>query len=296
MSVKDEVDQLRNDIELSALQTRGPDGDLPDEKVEKSGEISEKSGAELNRKRRLGGEAETNEDVPPEGAPPPSKLSKMQTESKVQGPSHISACSINLEPPLCKTQSKSQIVPETQSSVFDKTAKEKKKVPKRNKRREYKSTATVPPSPIESSVNIFETTAKENNYVSYVFFGLQIGRSSALRRIVAIHDDDQFDILVLSPGVDFSSGKAYNCSEALAQFLEFLEKIDNPVLVGHNTEQFQCVELCRVLKCHNLWEKFISVVQLFVDTLAIFKEEYPDQKQLKINDLIKIVQGEMLCW
>ena len=234
------------------------------EKGETSDEISGRR-SDLNMKRPLGGEAETKEDVPPEGAPPP----KVSKTCDVQGPSDISDGSTSPK--------RSEVVAETQSSnMLEKAAKEKKKVQRSNK---IKSKSRAPMSPRQSSDNSIE---KENHCPSsYVFFGLELGSTFALRRIVAIHDDvPQFDIPALST------------TEALDQFINFLQDIPNPVLVAHNAEQFHCLQLYVVLNNHKRWKKFTEVIPRYVDTLPVFKEEYPDQKQLKLNDLRKLVQKE----
>ena len=262
------------------MNTHRPDG--APSVIEEKGEISGRS--ELSRKRSLGGEAEKEEGVPLVGATPP-KISRTQTESEAQGPSEVSAASSSLKaatPKLSETQAEKEVVAETQSyNVLDKATKVKKKVPRSKKRKEYKSMETVPVSPTESSDNNFGTTVKETDGASYVFFGLETGKkSSALRRIVAVHGNNQLDTRVLSR------------TAALVQFINFLTNIPNPVLAGHNAEAFQFLELCRILEYHYLWKEFISYIPLFVDTLTVFKEEYPDQKQFKINDLTKIVLGE----
>ena len=100
----------------ATMKTRRPDWVLSGvcEKGETSGEISERRGSELNRKRPLGGGAAAEKDIPPAGAPPP-KLSKMQAENEVQGPSDISDGSTSLNPAplkLNQTQSESEMVAE----------------------------------------------------------------------------------------------------------------------------------------------------------------------------------------
>ena len=63
--------------------------------------------------------------------------------------------------------------------------------------------------------------------------------------------------------------------EALAGFIDFLKNITNPVLVGHNCEKFDLKFLAIHLMKHGLWYQFLSTVTGYVDTLAVFRREYP---------------------
>ena len=82
------------------------------------------------------------------------------------------------------------------------------------------------------------------------------------------------------------------CSDALLQFITFLEDIPNPVLVGHNIKGFDLRFLYVKLKECGLWDKFTSIVPRFVDTLTVFKKGYPDQKSHAQRALVKELLGE----
>ena len=122
--------------------------------------------------------------------------------------------------------------------------------------------------------------------VSHVFFGLKTRISGTLQQIVVLHGDYEFDIPV--------SRRRKGKPRALGKFINILECIPNPVLVGHNTQAFQCRVLRDTMKNHNVsedvtfWEKFIEIVKRCVDTSPLFREEYPKQKELKIRDLAKL--------
>ena len=82
------------------------------------------------------------------------------------------------------------------------------------------------------------------------------------------------------------------CADAMLQFITFLEDIPNPVLLGHNIRGFDLRFLYVKLKKCGLWEKFTSIVRRFVDTLEVFKKEYPDQKSHAQGALVKELLGE----
>ena len=76
----------------------------------------------------------------------------------------------------------------------------------------------------------------------------------------------------------------------MSEFIAFLKTVKNPVLVGHNIKTFDLVFLYNnLIKCQ-LWENFLSTVAGFVETLHVFKKEFPRRGSYKqdvfINDLL----------
>ena len=69
--------------------------------------------------------------------------------------------------------------------------------------------------------------------------------------------------------------------EALVQFIDYMWRIKSPVLVGHNIKRFDLRLLHHHLSRYNLWDNFISSVVGFIDTLAVFKKEFPKQSSYK---------------
>ena len=62
---------------------------------------------------------------------------------------------------------------------------------------------------------------------------------------------------------------------ALSDFITFSKGILNPVLVGHNIKSFDLLFLYNHLNRCQLWEVFLGIVAGFVDTLLVFKKEFP---------------------
>ena len=75
--------------------------------------------------------------------------------------------------------------------------------------------------------------------------------------------------------------------DVLLEFIDFLETIQNPVLVGHNIKTFDLSFLFNhLMKCEQ-WENFCEVVVGFVDTLPVFKKEFPNRSSYKQDILMK---------
>ena len=74
------------------------------------------------------------------------------------------------------------------------------------------------------------------------------------------------------------------------EFITFLKTVKNPVLVEHNIKTFDLTFLHNnLIKCQ-MWENFLSIVIGFVNTLHVFKKEFPRRGSYKqdvlINDLL----------
>ena len=69
--------------------------------------------------------------------------------------------------------------------------------------------------------------------------------------------------------------------DALIGFMDFLKTIQNPVLVGHNIKTFDLIFLYKnLIKCE-LWKSLVSTVAGFIDTLLVFKKEFPKRGSYK---------------
>ena len=80
--------------------------------------------------------------------------------------------------------------------------------------------------------------------------------------------------------------------DALQQFMEFLQEIPKPVLVGHYSKKFDLPFLRFYLKGNDMWETFLSVVVGFVDTWIVFRQEFPNRTSYKQVDLVRGLLGE----
>ena len=87
----------------------------------------------------------------------------------------------------------------------------------------------------------------------------------------------------------YHDGKAVNTisiKETLTEFINFLKTFPNPVFIGHNIKAFDLIFLYNNLVKYELWETFVSIVVGFVDTLLIFKKEFPKRKSYKQEVLL----------
>ena len=69
--------------------------------------------------------------------------------------------------------------------------------------------------------------------------------------------------------------------DALQQFMEFLQEIPKPILVGHYSKKFDLPFLRFYLKENDMWETFLSVVVGYVDTWIVFRQEFPNRTSYK---------------
>ena len=148
--------------------------------------------------------------------------------------------------------------------------------------------------------------------VSYVMFDLETGgldyRTSDILQISAVCGTDTFNIYV-SPersSIDQGASKvnkltivqgtlhykgdavnSINIKEALENFIDFLENVHKPVLVGHNIKKFDVPFIGFYLKRYSLWERFLAAVVGFVDTWILFKQVYPFRPSYKQVDLVE---------
>ena len=140
--------------------------------------------------------------------------------------------------------------------------------------------------------------------VSYVSFDLETGglaRTSDILQISAIHGSREFDRYI-TPTQVISKGSSeitnlttvngqlcydgkpvitISINDALLELIDFLKTIQNPVIVGHNIKTFDLIFLYNNLVQCKKWENFYSTVVGFVDTLQVFKKEYPKRKSYK---------------
>ena len=140
--------------------------------------------------------------------------------------------------------------------------------------------------------------------VSYVIFNLETGglaRTFDILQISAIHNSKEFDMyvtptqnisraasdvtkLTVLNGQLFHRGNAVttlSTKDALQGFIKFLTTIQKPVLVWHNIRTFDLIFLYNNLVKCELWESFLSAVVGFIDTLPVFKTEFPKRHSYK---------------
>ena len=153
--------------------------------------------------------------------------------------------------------------------------------------------------------SIVDVSLPVNGDVSYLTFDLETGglsRESDILQISAIYSNLECNKYItptqpISMGApDITKLTAINghlyfegnpvdtvtTKETLLQFIKFLNKVDKPVLVSHNIEVFDLSFLHVNLVKFDLWDEFVSTVVGFVDTLLVFRKEFPKRSSYKV--------------
>ena len=125
------------------------------------------------------------------------------------------------------------------------------------------------------------TVARDSVHnVSYVTFDIETGgldyRTSDLLQISAVCGTDEFDVYVSPERSNIEEGaskvnklsivqgtlhykgdavNSINIKDALEKFIDFLENVHKPVLVGHNIKKFDVPFISFYLKRYSLWER-----------------------------------------
>lgn len=94
-------------------------------------------------------------------------------------------------------------------------------------------------------------------------------------------------------GVLKHKGQAVSCvnpQEGLSQFITFIKKFSNPILVGHNIQSFDSPVLINQLPRYNSYTDFQETVYVFIATLKVAKRTWkkPDAKNYKQETLVKL--------
>ncbi|XP_063446744.1 uncharacterized protein LOC134726274 [Mytilus trossulus] len=134
----------------------------------------------------------------------------------------------------------------------------------------------------------------KHDCVTEIFFDIEatgLSRSSHITQLAAKSAAESFSRFVLPQhqitpkaaeitGLTFENGQllsngnvlpAVHIKKCLNDFISFLEKTKNNVLIGHNVQTYDCVLLYTSLQKCNLLDKFKSTVIGFIDTLPLFK-------------------------
>ena len=154
------------------------------------------------------------------------------------------------------------------------------------------------------------------NEVSFVVFDLETGGFRYLEhdilQISAVCGDKEFNVYVeptrpisreesnvnklthINGQLHYHSNpvETIPIMDALQQFLEFLQEIPKPVLVGHYSKKFDLPFLRFYIKENDLWETFLSAVVGYVDTWIVFRQEFPNRTSYKQVDLVRGLLGE----
>lgn len=72
-------------------------------------------------------------------------------------------------------------------------------------------------------------------------------------------------------------GQAVSCvnpQDGLSQFITFIKKFSNPIMVGHNIQSFDLPVLINQLSMYNLYTDFQETVYGFIDTLKVAKSTW----------------------
>ncbi|VDI58508.1 peroxin-5 [Mytilus galloprovincialis] len=138
----------------------------------------------------------------------------------------------------------------------------------------------------------------KHDSVTEIFFDIEatgLSRSSHITQLAAKSAAESFSRFVLPQhqitpkaaeitGLTFENGQllskgnvlpAVHIKKCLNDFISFLEKTKNNVLIGHNVQTYDCVLLYTSLQKCNLLDKFKSTVIGFIDTLPLFKLSHP---------------------
>ncbi|XP_053387915.1 uncharacterized protein LOC123528174 [Mercenaria mercenaria] len=100
-------------------------------------------------------------------------------------------------------------------------------------------------------------------------------------------------------GISFVNGEmkvrgqivqSVHVKDAVSQFLSWLEQFKNVVLCAHNGRRFDFLILVELLEKLHLSEKFSEIVPALLDTMSIFRKQYP-KSSLKQEDLVKTHLG-----
>ncbi|XP_053389294.1 uncharacterized protein LOC123543346 isoform X2 [Mercenaria mercenaria] len=100
-------------------------------------------------------------------------------------------------------------------------------------------------------------------------------------------------------GISFVNGEmkvrgqivqSVHVKDAVSKFLSWLEQFKNVVLCAHNGRRFDFLILVELLEKLHLSEKFSEIVPALLDTMSIFRKQYP-KSSLKQEDLVKTHLG-----
>lgn len=137
-------------------------------------------------------------------------------------------------------------------------------------------------------------------------------RTSHITQIAALRDDDKFSCYIMPKktigpkasaitGIKKSNGVMYhnnicveslNISEALDAFLEFINKTNNNLLIGHNIQSYDCPVLMNALDSCGKLQLFFKNVIGFMDTLKLIKLSCPEEKSYSQVSLVSNIMGE----
>lgn len=136
-----------------------------------------------------------------------------------------------------------------------------------------------------------------------------IARTSDIIQIAAVSGGEEMNIYMtptteISIGASAATGLTYvggvlkhkgqavscvNPQDGLSQFITFIKKFSNPILVGHNIQSFDLPVLINQLSRYNLYTDFQETVYGFIDTLKVAKRTWkkPDVENYKQETLVK---------
>ncbi|CAG2215503.1 unnamed protein product [Mytilus edulis] len=102
-------------------------------------------------------------------------------------------------------------------------------------------------------------------------------------------------------GITFENGQllfkgnvmpAVGIKKYLNDFISFLDKSHNNVIIGHNICNYDCMVLYTALEKCSLLDKFMTSVSGFVDTLLLFKSSHPDLSSYSQPYLFQTLLGQ----
>ena len=81
-------------------------------------------------------------------------------------------------------------------------------------------------------------------------------------------------------------------SSAMEKFIQFLQKSESNILIGHNIRTFDCHVLFNALRNCEKMQTFLQHVIGFLDTKTLFKATHPEHKKYTQKALFESIVGE----
>ncbi|CAG2232317.1 unnamed protein product [Mytilus edulis] len=145
--------------------------------------------------------------------------------------------------------------------------------------------------------------------ITYFIFA---GRTSHILQLSAKRDEEMYNSFVLPScqvtqkaaeitGITFENGQllfkgnvmpAVGIKKCLNDFISFLDKSHNNVIIGHNICNYDCMVLYTALEKCSLLDKFMTSISGFVDTLLLFKSSHPGLSSYSQPNLFQTLLGQ----
>ncbi|CAG2205332.1 unnamed protein product [Mytilus edulis] len=148
-----------------------------------------------------------------------------------------------------------------------------------------------------------------------IYFDIEatgLSRTSHILQLSAKRDEEMYNSFVLPScqvtpkaaeitGITFENGQllfkgnvmpAVGIKKCLNDFISFLDKSHNNVIIGHNICNYDCMVLYTALEKCSLLDKFMTSISGFVDTLLLFKSSHPGLSSYSQPNLFQTLLGQ----